>query len=287
MNMKTGKYFLLMILFTGVVLASCDKLSSPYRTLKSTGGDTTLTTARKVLLEDYTGHLCVNCPIASETAHTLEALYGGKLILMAVHAGNLAVSSDPPFEADYTSSTGEEWYNTFGIYANPLGLINRKPFNGNLIVGASLWAAAVDSLINKPPDALITIKNTFNTSSKTLTTVISTKFKSLLTGNFNINACITEDSLISDQKNSDTLAGTVPVIYNYVFMDVLRGSINGNMGEALTSSVDTNQSYNKTYVFTLPSTWVPKHCSVVSFVYNTDTKEIIQTEKARVIKAKK
>jgi len=285
--MKIRNAYLLIILLAVFLIQSCDKLNSPYRTLKESGNDTATVNVRKVLLEDYTGHLCVNCPTATQTAHTLETAFDGKLILISVHAGNLAVPSNAPFNTDYRSPAGEEWYNTFGIYANPLGLINRRPFNGNVIVGADLWAAAVDSLIDKPPDALITNNNTFNTGTKTLTTVVSTKFKTLLTGAFSLNVCITEDSLISDQKNSDTLAGTVPTIYNYVFMDVLRGSINGNMGEALTPSVDTTQVYTKTYVYTFPTTWVPKHCNVVSFVYNTSTKEIIQAEKANVLQAKK
>lgn len=285
--MKIGKYFFLIILLAGFLLQSCDKLKEPYATLKKPGDDTTTVNVRKVLLEDYTGHLCVNCPTATETSHILEHAYGGKLILMAVHAGNLAAPSDPPFAADYTSSAGEEWYNTFGIYANPLGLVNRKSFKGHQIIGADLWASAIDSLINKAPDALMTIKNSFNTTSSTLTTIISTKFKSLLPGSYTLNACITEDSLISAQKNSDTLVGPIPVIHNYVFMDVLRGAINGNWGEVLTSAIDTTVVYKKTYVFSFSPAWVAKNCSVVSFVYNTDTKEIIQTEKTRVLQTKK
>jgi hypothetical protein len=285
--MKIGKSYVLIILLTGFLLQSCDKLKEPYRTLKENNEDTTTMNVRKVLLEDYTGHLCVNCPTATETSHILEKAYGGKLILMAVHAGNLAVPSDPPFTTDYTSPAGEEWYNTFGIYANPLGLVNRRPFHGNLIIGADLWASAVDTLIHNAPDALITIENSFSASNNKLTTVISTKFKTLLPGTFTLNACITEDSLISAQKNNDTLVGPVPVITNYVFMDVLRGTINGNWGEVLTSSIDTSQVYKKTYVFTFSTSWVPKNCSVVGFVYNSDTKEIIQTEKTKVLQTKK
>jgi len=285
--MKIRKSFFLILLFAGFLLQSCDKLEEPYATLKENGEDTTTVNVRKVLLEDYTGHLCVNCPSATENAHVLEQAYGGKLILIAVHAGNLAVPSDPPFTADYTSTAGEEWYNTFGIYANPLGLVNRKAFKGNRIIGADLWASAVDSLIHKDPDALITIENSFNATSSTLTTAISTKFKTLLAGSFTLNVCITEDSLISAQKNNDTLVGPIPVIHNYVFMDVLRGTINGNWGEVLTSGIDTTKVYKKTYIFSFSPSWIAKNCSVVSFVYNSDTKEIIQTEKTKVLQTKK
>ena len=286
-EVQMGKSIMVMILVAGFLLSSCDKLKEPYATLKKSGGDTTKTSVRKVLLEDYTGHLCVNCPIATMNAHVLEQSSGGQLIIIQVHAGNLAASSDPPFTADYTCSAGAEWYNTFGIYANPLGLVNRKPYKGSLIVFADQWVLAVDTLIGLPPDALVNITNSYNAASQTLTSVISTKFKTLLTGSYSLCACITEDSLVSAQKNNDTLAGPVPIINNYVFLDVLRGTLNGTWGDTLTTSVDTTRTYNKTFVLNFPAAWVPKNCHVVSFVFNTSTKEIIQTEKTGVLETKK
>src|SRR5512133_2768801 len=82
-------------------MVSCDKLDEPYA-VKKTGSDTITGPVRKVLLEDYTGHKCVNCPKAAMDARVMEEALGGRLILMAVHAGYFAEpASTGEFTADY------------------------------------------------------------------------------------------------------------------------------------------------------------------------------------------
>ncbi|MFH1936897.1 MAG: Omp28-related outer membrane protein, partial [Bacteroidota bacterium] len=71
----------------------------------------------------------------------------------------------------------------------------------------------------------------------------------------------------------------VPDIENYVFNDMLRAVLNGTYGEQLTTSVDTVQIYSKSYLYTLHDNWVPEHLSLVAFVFNESTKEVIQVEK--------
>ncbi|MCX6250086.1 MAG: Omp28 family outer membrane lipoprotein [Bacteroidetes bacterium] len=283
--MKFNRSLLLLIPVTGFLLFSCDKIKAPYAALKRI--DTTSVNVRKVLLEDYTGHTCTNCPTASGIAFTLENTYSGKLIVMAVHAGQTAEPTDPPFAADYTTSAGDEWYSTFGFFANPLGMVNRHEFSGSRLLTSDLWASSVDSMFTRPLEAIITISNTYDTDGDILTTSVSTKFKKVLTGSYFLNVCITEDSLISAQKNNNPNAGAVPIINNYVFMDVLRTSINGNSGEEITSATDTSRTYTKTYIEPLDPSWVPKNCSVICFVYNSETKEIIQAEKVGVMKTGK
>jgi len=283
--MKINRSILLILPFAGLLLFSCDKISPPYAVLKKV--DTTQVNMRKVLLEDYTGHTCTNCPTASGIAFTLEKSYNGKLIVMAVHAGQTAEPTDPPFTADYTTAPGDEWYSTFGFFANPLGMVNRHEFSGNRLLTSDLWASSVDSMVNRPSEAFITISNTYDLDGDAITTNISTKFSKVLSGSYFLTVCITEDSLISAQKNNNPAVGTVPIIDNYVFMSVLRGSLNGNSGEQITASVDTSRSYKKTYIAQLGTGWVAKNCSVVCFVYDAATKEIIQAEKAAVIQTKK
>ena len=62
--MKFSVLFIIMLL-AGVLVISCDKLDQPYAREKEIVLDTT---KRKVLLEDYTGLKCVNCPAATNGA---------------------------------------------------------------------------------------------------------------------------------------------------------------------------------------------------------------------------
>ena len=50
-------------------ITSCDIIDEPYR--EKTTQDTTKTVKRKILLEEFTGFRCKNCPHAAETIHSL------------------------------------------------------------------------------------------------------------------------------------------------------------------------------------------------------------------------
>lgn len=268
----------------GLLLSvSCDKLDEPYA-VKKEGGDTTQVT-RKVLLEDYTGHKCVNCPTAALAARVMEESLNGKLIVMAVHAGFFAEpSSSGDFTADYTTEAGNEWNTWFQIVANPNGLVNRIPYDGNVIVDPGDWLNAINDQLALPQEANIIIDNEFTPASRELKITLASKFMAPLEGAYTLTVCLTEDSLISPQKNSDTTIGyPVPIIYDWVFMDVLRGTVNGTWGEELTTSVDTSAVYTKTYTATLDTAWTEKNCHVVAFISRSDSKAIIQAEKKAVL----
>jgi len=278
--MKVLKPILPIFFLAACLFQACDKVSEPYATVKPSGGDTT---KRMVLIEDYTGHKCVNCPLAAIMADDLEQLYGGQVYVMAVHATYFA-TPDPSgkFTANYMTAAGNEWSSYFKIESAPSGLVNRTFFSGkNTFMSPKLWGGAVQAAVELPKAAIMTIKNSYSESTRTLTTSIDTKFLLQLDGTFNLVTCILEDSIISPQQNKDTLAGPVPIIEDYVFMNMLRGVINGNWGEQLTTSVDLTKVYNKLYTYQFPENWKAEHCWVLSFIYNDDGKEIYHVIKTK------
>ncbi len=283
--MKILKVFLLLIPGIALIMQSCDKISQPYSTVKSFNDDTTGINIRKVLLEDYTGHLCTNCPKASMTAKTLEEASGGHLIVMAVHAGNFAnAATSGEWSQNFKTPAGEAWYSDFGIQSNPIGMLDRKPYQSTRLITPDLWAEFIDTLLLYPQEARIGILNTYNSSSRNVNITLKMKFLIDAEGSYNVTVCIVEDSIIGPQKNNDPDVGTVPDINPYTFMDVLRGSINGSTGEQFITDPDTIQTYVKNYSYTLNSEWVPKNCAVIAFISNASTKEVLQAEKAKIIK---
>ena len=63
---------------------------------------------RKVLLEDYTGFKCVNCPAAAHEAHLLQEFYGDQMVVMGVHAGYYAEpDGSGNYTTDLTTTTGD------------------------------------------------------------------------------------------------------------------------------------------------------------------------------------
>jgi hypothetical protein len=287
--MRYFSVFLYSILAGGLMMQSCTKIDAPYAAAKHGNiKDTvldwdTVSKVRRVLLEDYTGHKCVNCPTAAVTAHGLEANYHGKLLVMAVHAGYYAIPGTGSYALDLRSTASEEWNTDFKLVAYPSGMVNRKDFGSGNVLGPDKWSDNVASIINTAPDAQILISNSYDSTSRTLNSTIYAHFLNQLTGSYTMTVCILEDDILGWQKNSDPAVGTTPDIENYVFNDVNRGSLNSSKGEILTESVNTASSYVGRFKTVLNSGCVASNCKVLVFISKADSREIIQAETKMVV----
>ena len=274
-----------IIAAVSILFYACEKIEPPFKENPDTPEppDTT-TVLKKVLLEDYTGHDCVNCPSAAVVAEDLKELYGERLIVMAVHAGFFArPKADMP--QDFRTDAGEAWDQFFGVSAagNPNGLVNRvERSEGDYIFNVGEWGTTIAAEMAKEPEAKITIDNSF--AQNKLTSNITSEFVTPLNGTYNLLYCITQDSIIGPQMNNDDNVGDTPKIENYVFMHMLRYT-NSSWGEKLTDNnpVVVGEEYEIEITVDFETDWVPKDCHVVAFIFDTEKKTIIQVEEAKVI----
>jgi hypothetical protein len=269
---------LLYIVLASFILQSCDKIDEPYTSpvpAKAWYG-------KRILIEDYTGHKCPNCPTAAVIANDLKSLYGDQIVIMSVHAGYFANPTPPNFPEDFRTPAGDEWDVFFGISnaGNPNGMINRVGFPTTThIVNPNSWAAKVGSMMTEIPEVDINISTSYSNSDRKLTGQVKTKFLKTIKKKLKLQILITEDSIIAPQQNAST------IITNYVHRHVLRGAVNGSWGSALTDGlantpIDTEISQN--ILFTLDSAWSSGHCTVVAFVYDADTYEILQVNEKHI-----
>lgn len=270
-----------------LIFAACSKIEEPYATLKSVTGDTT---KRAVLLEDYTGHLCVNCASAGKTANSLQELYHGQVFTMAVHAGPFARPSDeyaPYLQANYENINGKEWYNYggFNILANPSGMVNRRPYKGKVSFLPPDWAGAIEYATALPKVAIMTVSNSWDNTSKTLNSKVQVRFLESYTGKVTLTVCILEDNIINGQLNNDPKTDSVPIIKQYRFMHMLRGSLNGTFGEEIATDPAANALFSKLYSNNLADKpWVFSNCSVLAFISDDNTKEVLHVAKSAFTK---
>lgn len=284
--MKTIFKITILLLSGIVLLPSCSKISEPYYTVKkSVNVDTT---KRSVLLEDYTGHLCVNCAPAATVANTIQDLYQGQVYVIAVHAGIFAKPNpgNPYLSADFTCATGNDWlgYSGFNIDGNPKGMVNRRLFSGNISFGPSDWNQAVQTAVGLPKVAIMTVYNSFDDDTKMMNSTVAVKFIQNLAGKISLTVCIIEDNIYGGQLNN-VKPDSVPIIKNFRFMHVLRGSLNGSFGEQIASNPQTSEYISKQYSFDFSTKpWVPANCSVIAFISDVDSKEVFHVMKSPVIR---
>jgi hypothetical protein len=237
---------------------------------------------RKVLLEDFTGHTCGNCPRAAEALKALECQWGDRVVPMAVHVGFFALpqsNSSGMYAADYRTPEGNEYNSTFGNSAQglPNGLINRKSYGGQHPQSHTVWAARVAAELALPAEALLNMQNTYSAASRTVNTSIDISIVSNLNnGPYSIIVALTEDSVVSWQKDYELEDENIP---DYVHMHLLRTNFNGTWGAQVGSgNLSAGQVLNVSYSLQLNEAWRDAHCNVVAFLYRNDTKEVIQAE---------
>ena len=120
MNFKNIKYVALA--FAAVAMTACDEKDADERYTYVPP----VTAERGVLLEDFTGQACVNCPNATEEIHELQEHYGDKVVAVGIHSGQFSKKL-PLRKKPYPlwTSVGDEYYNYWKISMQPMGIINR------------------------------------------------------------------------------------------------------------------------------------------------------------------
>ncbi len=222
---------------------------------------------RVVLLEDYTGQKCVNCPNAATEIDLLSEIFGKNMIVVAIHAG---VFSIPNMQTD----AGNAYNDYFNIISYPKGLVNRRIYNSEQTLEHNIWGQAIRDIIWKKSGVSINIDNNYNSSSNLLNlTVQVEKEPDLDITNLSLQIWITENKLVKPQAMPD---GTYDM--NYVHNHVLRDAPNGTWGTSLLFK-------NNVAEFTLSDfslkdkDWQFKNCDIIAFVYNEENKEVLESIK--------
>lgn len=277
-------------------MSSCDIIEGPYD--EQLVIDSTSSPVRNILLEDYTGHQCGNCPCAAKEAINLANLYNGRIIVVATHVGFFArTNATGKFTYDFKTQTGNELDAYFQVDAVglPRGLINRKQYNSSLILNPSGWASAVSSLLDTDGDSKvdtlkpavdIEIDPSYNSTSRTVTADINLEYLEAGNNNHHVVLYVVEDSITNWQLFYAQCSPT-SVAYdeqNYVHRHVLRGSVNGTWGEQVSANttIPVGTKITKTYTKVLDPSWNDKQIYLVAFVHDNVTKEVLQVEEVHL-----
>lgn len=212
--------------------------------------------SRAVLIEDFTGQLCPNCPKAADVISQLHEQYGDAIIAVAIHSGRLALN-DSPAAVGLKTDLGDAYYNYWNVPYQPIGMVNRS---GNL-TDYTNWIVDVETELAKKPEVLLNVTTEYDAASRKVD--VNTEIIGLsdnVAGKLQL--WIVEDDITALQTMPD---GAVNM--NYVHNHVLRDAINGQWGEDMT--VTRNQSATIESAYTIPEKWDVDNLHIVAFVYNS------------------
>jgi len=188
-------YYLLLSLFILSLTFSCDVIekdnfTDPEADFPWVG--------KKVLIEDFTGYKCTNCPQASSELKTIEELYPGKVVGIAIHAGFFAQPSGD-FITDFRTTEGNELADFFEPEVFPIGMINRQGYPQNILLSYTDWASIAGEQLLQAPTIDLSISEENNS------VIIQARRLSESNNSLKLVVCITEDGIIYKQIDGSEL----------------------------------------------------------------------------------
>ena len=120
---------------------------------------------KKVLIEDFTGHRCPNCPSAAAELEALENAYGDRVIGIAIHPhSNFSIPnplSSSQYTYDFRTEDADNIDDLFDMTSAglPVGMVNRIGFNTNHQLSKDEWGEKVQDELEKDPIFSININS--------------------------------------------------------------------------------------------------------------------------------
>ena len=275
---------LTVFLFSFIFIFSCNEIENPLKEVTNSCGDEDLPIPiKKILVEDFTGHKCVNCPDAAKKMHELIKDYCDHIVPLAMHVTPFARPwPDEGLPEDFRTETGTEIKDFFEVPNSiPIGMVNRTEYEDELLLNHNVaWQAAVVEQLTAKPEIDITLINIYNVSDRSLSVNIALQMLVDLSEDLSISVYLTEDSIIAPQLDHNQSPSLVD---DYVHMHMFRASLNGTWGDEISGTTNFGDILEKKYTTTLGADYNENHCKIVVFIYKTETKEVIQAESEPVI----
>ena len=288
--MKRIKLLITALLITAV---SCNKIDTSKEVFKIIGPVeiTTLNeefankVVQKIYVEEFTAHRCTFCPTG---ARELKAIMeeDSTVIVTAIHCSSLADPlSKPPFNINYKTPMGDILHKGFNIKDLPKATINRIKNENERGIGRNEWRKIIESINRNNVRAGIEIQYSVHKSIQEIEAKVSVTIIKEIKNPVQLCIVLQESGIVSGQVD-----GNVNIL-DYEHNDMLRAGFNGSYGTKLTQNgmvkerLKYTSSFKLNYKNGFPYSNTPiliENCSIVAYLLDMETKEVIQVEKRDV-----
>lgn len=210
---------------------------------------------KNVLVEDFTGQNCQNCPNAADEIHAMQQVYGaGRLVAVSIHGGPLAFDQDNTRLTGLATPQGNEYVTHWGVQSFPKGMVDRQ---GGLL-DYEKWNAAALSRFKLAPKVRLTVSEArYDAASRTVTVKVSAEGAEAADGRLNV--WLTESGVTAIQRLPDGRFNP-----NYTHNHVFRAALSAPYGDALSIAAGGKEERAYTYTPVRPQ-WNAERLSAVVF----------------------
>lgn len=269
LNIRKSIYALAVVA-SAVAFAACDEVDEADRFKEMPAQES----KRNVLVEEFTGQRCTNCPDAHAALAALSEQYGSNLVVVGIHAGSFGVADGAiPGFVGLKTTEGQQYADRWGDLDKvgyPIAGFDRRGDASPLNSGD--WSTLIYNEIGRPANLDIELSAHLTAANEIEINTTLNPYDEL---KGKLQLWVVEDSIVSFQINHGT------TVRNYVHNHVFRSSANGTMGEDVDLHIQ--MPVKNTCTIPVKDEWNTNHLHIVAFVYN-DAEGVLQAQKAEVVK---
>jgi thiol-disulfide isomerase/thioredoxin len=224
--------------------------------------------ARAVLIEDFTGQGCSNCPDAAEVINNLQQKYGSDTVIaVAIHASDNAERSKGS-RIGLRTDEGDAYFDHWQVGSEPNGLINRM----DGVCYFDKWPGRVRKALEQPTPVALALTNNYTAERRQANIDLTVTVSEDVNGTVQLG--LIENNIVARQKMQDNRYKA-----DYVHNHVFRHTVNGTWGESFTVTERTDSTLH--YAVHIDEGWQPQNMAVVAFIY--DGTGVLQVTEAPLI----
>lgn len=224
------------------------------------------TIMRNVLIQEFTGQRCPNCPEGAAAVHGIIDSYSkGSVVAVSLHPSGTTFTR-PLGGLNLTSPTATAYYNYYRPAAFPSAVIDGSAPSSVV----ATWDGMVKNELEKSTPITIEATGSYDASTRKLTVDYSILFNDIMNSPANVNIWLLESGIVGAQYTNG------PQNPEYVHNHVLRGSLTDDWGLPLGDTFYYSQNLTGSAEIVLDDKWVAENCSIVTFIQNPDSKFVYQ-----------
>jgi hypothetical protein len=253
--------------------------------------------SHNVLIEDFTGVTCTNCPQGHDYINAIIAQYPNRINVLSIYPNdfgqaNPTLITTEDIRTAYGTQIGQTIYGALQFM--PMAGIDRVQYASNLQLDRSVWSTATSTRLSSATPVNLSVTSSYDSVSGKAVIQATVVFTQTVTTQQNLSMAIVEDSIIGPQEDIKAQTG---IDTFYAFTNVFRDFVtinNAPYGDAFLAgqaSIPAGTVYIKKITYTLPAMSTTAkglqlnaikaaHCKVVAFVNYTNSagsKDVLQS----------
>lgn len=223
-----------------------------------------------VVLEDFTGVRCVNCPAAALVARSIKSIMKDSVILVELHPQKpMSLTRPHGDDPDFRTEAAQSYSDYWKVPGLPRGMVNRRQAPGQLLTEGTWLGTAMEVFAEEP---FCTVSATASLSGATVTAKIQGVFTQDYTeaGDIHVITMLLEDGFVVTQS---VQGGEDPAFSRN---HVLRTTFGSEWGaKVLDAKPAAEQTFELETSVEVDAAWKTDNLSVVVLVTNAETREIL------------